>query len=162
MCRSILWRINVCLEVCVCVCVSLCLPPKCQWYRTNCQNKSCSIQNRLRCQGHIFLPPISWQTLSQQLSVVFSVAVSLMLPPPKLLAIWKLGESGHFLCGGRRSVLLQSTKLFSERLSLLGTLKTFLSGGIGSRCSVFVFKSERTWIMWDYFQNSFFSFFDTP
>lgn len=63
---------------CVCVCVS----PKCQWYRTNCQNKSCSIQNRLRCQGHIFLLPISWQTLSQQLSVVFSVAVSVMLPPP--------------------------------------------------------------------------------
>lgn len=76
--RVFLWRICFCLEVC--------LPAKSHWYRTNCQNKSCSIQNRLSCQGHIFLPPISWQTLSQQLSVVFSVLVS-RAPPQAILKL---------------------------------------------------------------------------
>lgn len=68
---------SVCVHACFCVCLR-----KSHWYRTNCQNKSCSIQNRLSCQGHIFLLPISWQTLSQQLSVVFSVLVSRAPPRP--------------------------------------------------------------------------------
>ncbi len=80
-----LWRICFCLEVCVHACFCVCLQ-KSHWYRTNCQNKSCSIQNRLSCQGHIFPLPISWQTLSQQLSVVFSVLVS-HAPPQVILKL---------------------------------------------------------------------------
>lgn len=73
---------------CMCASVSACEKEekKSHWYRTNCQNKSCSIQNRLSCQGHIFLLPISWQTLSQQLSVVFSVLVS-RAPPQAILKL---------------------------------------------------------------------------
>lgn len=113
---------NMFLSWSVCACVLLCLPAKSHWYRTNCQNKSCSIQNRLSCQGRTFLPPISWQTLSQQLSVVFSELVSPAPPPGR----FKVVESGHFLCVSGRSVLWQSAKLFSPvKQSLLGTLKTF-------------------------------------
>lgn len=99
-----------------CVCMHLCLPAKkkkkkSHWYRTKCQNTSCSIQSRLSCQGHIFLlSHILTNTESAVVCCIFSTGISCS-PPPS--GHFKLVESGHFLCVSRRSVLWQSAKLFS-------------------------------------------------
>ncbi len=100
---------------------SVCLR-KSHWYRTNCQNKLCSIPNRLSCQGHIF--PLSHILTNIESAVVCCISsAGISCSPAGHL---KVVESGHFLCVSRRSVLWQSVKLFSVvKQSLLGTLKTF-------------------------------------